>query len=297
MDKTVLLVGGDGFIGSNLQKELISRGIKVHSIDKNEEDFTKSIDLLVEKMSESTHVMFLASEVGAKLFNETPIEPFIVNSYMTEAFYCAIVRNYKTFNNKLNVSWFSSSEIFNSTSENDVIKDEKYAKIDLTNTRSLYSTVKVTGELLFRDLYDKNIINSLNIFRLFNVSGKNQKRGVLFDMVQSALINNIIEYSENTTRTITSVKYAVNQIINGMFSNENSIKTYNIAENRNSMCMKDLALIVKDTLECCDLCKNVKLVKKSVDKFIQYRHTEIPNPNRVDDCGIRKCITDILEDL
>lgn len=297
MDKNVLLVGGDGFIGSNLQKELISRGIKVHSIDKNEEDFTKSIDLLVEKMSESTHVMFLASEVGAKLFNETPIEPFIVNSYMVEAFYGAIMRNYKTFNNKLNVSWFSSSEIFNSTSENDVIKDEKYAKIDLTNTRSLYSTVKVTGELLFRDLYDKNIINSLNIFRLFNVSGKNQKRGVLFDMVQSALTNNIIEYSENTTRTITSVKYAVNQIINGMFSNENSIKTYNITENRNSICMKDLALIVKDTLECCDLCKNVKLVKKPVDKFIQYRHTEIPNSNRVDDCGIRKCITDILEDL
>ena len=43
--------------------------------------------------------------------------------------------------------------------------------------------------------------------------------------------------------------------------------------------------------------KNIKLIKKPIDNFIQYRHTAIPNVNRCDENEIKHCIYQILEDF
>lgn len=297
MERNFLLVGGDGFIGTNLKNEMVARGMQIKSIDRKDGDFSNSIDVMVDYMKDSTHVLFLASELGAKLFNNSPLEPFVNNMKLINNFCCAVSHVFSQYNRKLDVSWFSSSEIFNSTDSKTVITNDTYAKLDLCNCRTMYSVAKVTGELLFTDMYNNHMINSLNIFRLFNVSGKNQRRGVLFEMIHSAVTNNSIEYSDETTRTITSARYAVDEMLKIINTNTDGVVSANIAEDRNSMYMKDLAMIVKDTLECCGICKNIKMIKNPPDKYIQYRHTEVPDRNRIDEYTIRKCISDILGDL
>jgi hypothetical protein len=116
-------------------------------------------------------------------------------------------------------------------------------------------------------------------------------------MVKSAIDTKSIYFCDETTRTITSIKYAIKTIIETSCSNKNGIQSINIHEERNSLYLKDLAKIVKTTIEDEFNIKNIKLIKKPVDNFIQYRHTAIPNVNRCNESEIKHCIYEILEDF
>jgi nucleoside-diphosphate-sugar epimerase len=293
----ILLVGGDGFIGKNLYEQLRKCGKNVLSIDKKYEDLRYSNKKLINKLTTTTDVFILASEVGAKAFNTNPIELYQNNKLILENVYNAIKYIYEKYNRKLNVSWFSTSEIYGNIDKTAFITDNTTIKLDLNNKRSLYSIVKIIGEYLFTDLYHCGYINSLNVYRLFNISGKYQQRGVLYDMVKSAIDTKSIYFCDKTTRTITSIKYAIKTIIETARSNKNGIQNINIHEERNSLYLKDLAKIVKNTIEDEYNIKNIKLIKKPVDNFIQYRHTAIPNVNRCDENEIKHCIYQILEDF
>lgn len=88
-DTNVLLIGGDGFLGKGLQVELRSRAVGFMSIDKDRYDMTKTPDandfeLLEPFFKDSSHVVMLAANVGAKLFNSSAAKPAAAaNSKMT----------------------------------------------------------------------------------------------------------------------------------------------------------------------------------------------------------------------
>ncbi len=105
------------------------------------------------------------------------------------------------------------------------------------------------------------------------IYGKNQKRGVVYDMIRTALSKKTIYYSNDTTRTMTGLKLASKLSVDSILSNRNH--HINVADNRCSLSMKSLASIIKDILKLND----VNIISCLPDKFIQYRHTSKPDTN------------------
>ena len=65
----VLLLGGNGFLGTGLQKELNNRKVDFISIDKDDIDLVDkySANKLVDILENITHVVILASNIGTSI--------------------------------------------------------------------------------------------------------------------------------------------------------------------------------------------------------------------------------------
>lgn len=63
-----------------------------------------------------------------------------------------------------------------------------------------------------------NVISHFKILCPFNVYGKGQARGVIYDMIESALKRNEISFSDDTTRTFTDVELASKLAVDAILS-------------------------------------------------------------------------------
>ena len=293
----VLLVGGNGFVGQNLRDELLKRQIQFDIIDINEEDLTISNNILVNKLKGITHVFLLASKIGANLFNKTPIEPYFDNTSILYNCVDAIQIASEKYKRKYHIVWYSSSEVFGSIEPEKLILNDSSVKLNMNDARTLYSIVKLTGELLLTQMYKEEQINSLTILRLFNISGKYQRRGVLFDMINSALSSKQIEFSDKTTRTITSVKCMIDETFDTVFKNTNGVVYKNITEDNNSLYMEDLAKMVSNYLISKNIVDKIDLIKNKPDKFLQYRHTGDISKHNINKVEFNKIISDVFEEV
>lgn len=79
---SILLLGGNGFLGTGLQDELRHRGICYKSVDKDDYDLINYANMhkCVADMREATHIVVLASKVGIELFNTDPVSASKYNS-------------------------------------------------------------------------------------------------------------------------------------------------------------------------------------------------------------------------
>lgn len=292
-----LLVGGNGFIGSNLREEFIRRRIRFDSMDIDDEDLTKSDSVMTRRLKDVTHVFLLASKVGSELFNRTPIEPYCDNISLLYSFIDAIMNASVEYGRKYHVVWYSSSEIFGSADRNEPITDSSEVRLNMNSARSLYSIVKITGELLFRQMYKEGQIGALTVLRLFNISGVHQRRGVVYKMMKSAVENGIIEFSDNTTRTITSVYGMLDQTFDAVLNNESGIVERNISDGENSVYMEDLAIMIKDYLVSNKIVDKVELVRKEPDAFLQYRHTGMVTPGAISRTSMDGIFEQVLHEV
>ena len=78
----ILLLGGNGFLGSGLQDEFRQRNIIFKSVDKEDYDLINYANIYrcVEDLKDTTHVVVLASKVGIDLFNTNPVPASKYNS-------------------------------------------------------------------------------------------------------------------------------------------------------------------------------------------------------------------------
>ena len=293
----VLLVGGNGFIGQNLRDELIKKQIPFDITDINEEDLTVANNILIDKLKDVTHVFLLASKIGAKLFNKTPIEPYFDNISILYNCIDAIQIASERYKRKYHIVWYSSSEVFGSIEPYEMILNDSYVKLNMNDARSLYSVVKLTGELLLKQMYKDKQINSLTILRLFNISGKYQRRGVLFDMINSALSSKQIEFSDKTTRTITSVQCMIDETFDTVFKNANGVVYKNITEDNNSIYMEDLTKMVSNYLISNNIVDKIDLIRNQPDNFLQYRHTGDISKYNINKVEFNKIISDVFEEV
>lgn len=274
----VILFGGSGFLGQGLQEELRNRNIDFKSIDKDDYDLInyKNLDKCIEDLKDISHIVILASKIGVDLFISDPISSAKYNEQIHKFIYDAIVFASKKYSKKYNVTYYSTSETYGSlNSINDVITENTSYDFIKGHDRYLYSYVKCQAET---DYYKLNyehpeIVSSVKIIHPFNIYGKNQKRGVIYNMIKSALNKKIICYNDDTTRTMTGLKLASKLSVDSILSNKNH--HINVADNRCSLSMKSLAYIIKDILNLDD----VNIISYLPDKFIQYRHTSKPDTN------------------
>lgn len=268
-DKAIIL-GGAGFIGQNLQDELLRRGVTPYAFDKvyphhnllDKHDLRKLKNTLQElsRKQERIPVFMLAANVGAIEFNNSPIA-LADQNYMIDTETLNMLQTVR--NAKFSVVYASTSEVYDECAENG---SHSITVNPIRGGRSLYSQVKLIGETkLLHIRKQPSCISSAAICRLFNVSGKHQKRGVVYGMVKSAIDVHAIYYMTDTTREITFVQDAVRQLadcgLNGIDG------TFDVTS-KQRVTLADLAMCVKAALvEIDPAFSDVKLCGLPADSF------------------------------
>jgi nucleoside-diphosphate-sugar epimerase len=272
----VILFGGDGFLGRGLQDHFKQHNIDFKSIDIKDYDLIRLSNKhkCISDLEDVTHIVILASKIGKTLFETSAKSSGYYNTCLHNFMYDAIDEASTLYGKPYNVTYYSSSEVYgNLNSINDVITENSPFQFIENDDRYLYSMVKHKAENDYVRLHYNypNIISSLKILYPFNIYGKNQKRGVVYEMIKSALKYNRIFFNKNTTRTMTGLKLASEMACSYILSDDDIYK--NIADNRCSLTLKSLAHIIGDVLNI----NNIEYHECSEDNFIQYRHTSKPD--------------------
>ena len=269
----VLLIGGDGFLGKGLQAELSARNVNFTSIDKTQYDMTKAPDaddfgLLEPFFNDATHIVMLAAYVGAKLFNSSAAKPAAAaNSKMTQVFLQLLTYYSQKFGKSFDVTYYSTSEVYGSMeSRDDFITEETtpHGIPHFPRFRYAYNKFETEQLLRLQQLSHPDMILHLKVLRPFNVYGKGQTRGVIYDMICSALKDNMIPFSDDTTRTFTDIELASKAAVDTILSNQNELK--NVADPRNSLTLEAVAHIVNNVLG-----SDCKFTRLEPDPYIRYR--------------------------
>lgn len=269
----ILLIGGDGFLGKGLQAELCARNISFMSIDKAQYDMSKAPDaddfeLLEPFFKDATHVVMLAAYVGSKLFNSSAAKPAAAaNSKMTQVFLQLLEHCSQKLGKSFDVTYYSTSEVYGSMdSEDDFITEETtpHGTPHFPRFRYAYNKFEAEQILRLQQLSQPNMISCFKALRPFNVYGKGQTRGVIYDMVKSALKDNEISFADDTTRTFTDIELASKMAVDAILSNQNELK--NVADPRNSLTLEAVAHIVNDVLGL-----DCKFTRLDPDPYIRYR--------------------------
>lgn len=173
----ILLLGGNGFLGSGLQDELKQRSISFKSVDKEDYDLINYANMhrCVEDLKDTTHVVVLASKIGIELFNTDPVSASKYNALIHEFVLDAIKTAAKHYKQAYNVTYYSTSEVYGSLqNKDDVITEHTPYSFIQNNNRYLYSYVKHQAETdYFKLNYEHpEIVSSIKIVHPFNIYGK-----------------------------------------------------------------------------------------------------------------------------
>lgn len=272
--KNVLILGGKGFLGKGLQKELSKRNINFIARDISDYDLTNGFyEPLMNDLEDVDTVFMLASKVGSALFESDPINQGVQNRIIYFNMTNTLQMASMAYKKQYNVVFMSSSEIFWSmSSPDDIITQNTEPKIDSHNPRSSYAATKLYAESDLNTVFNTfNFYSKVFVFRPFNVYGEGQKRGVVYDMLKSAFCENKIRYSKDTTRSFTSIDSCSKQIVDTVASHCFYV-TQNIHDYL-SIYIEDLAKVVKSICEKHLNVQNIILEEKEPDKSIQYRQT------------------------
>ena len=189
------------------------------------------------------------------------------------------------------VTFYSTSEIYGSLySKERVISDSSKAKTTGVG-RGLYSSQKLDAELSLLSSVGENGMARVKIIRPFNVSGKYQRRGVVYEMVKSAFENGSIWFSDDTYRSFTSIGYASKTAADIILSDDVVVEK-NISENL-TFSMEEIASLIRDEIGDDE----IKIVRKEPDAAMRYRQTRLYSTMGDEEVSrMRKIISDVICD-
>lgn len=282
LDRQVLLLGGSGFLGKGLQRELSRQHIVYKVLDINDVDLTKlqtdtvEFNQFCEQLTQATNVVLLAAILGIDTFNDitNATKAADINEKICSNIIAAID---KTSNKKLDLTYYTTSEVFGSLSSKDIFidNDTPYRQIE-DQARQKYAYQKISSEYEFKNQVFYNKLANFKTIRPFNVYGLGQRRGVVYSMIMSALLNNTISFADDTTRTFTDIDLCSKQSVDIILSEKSLHK--NVADPRCSITLECLAHIIDEVLYDTKLItSHCKLIKKEPDKYVRYRQVSKVN--------------------
>ena len=238
-NKTVLITGGTGFIGSQLIKSLLAQNVNVicygRSINKIKQKFgdtviaTDTFDRI-----KTDYIIHAACPTESKIMEHQPVEVIDAVYMLTkESLECAK-------RNTARYLFLSSMEVYDNLSG--FVDETQQGSFDLTNSRSSYPVAKQLAELLVNSYKNEFGINTC-ILRLSQIFGP----GVSFDdnrffifALKKCLFNKDIVLNTTGDKWHNScyIVDAVNLILKILLSNTN--ETLNITNEDYCMSINEL---------------------------------------------------------
>jgi len=261
--KLYVLIGGNGFIGSHLQKKLNEKNLPFIVIDNSESsivnnefikgNFEQNVNLVLDEIKKLTtindviEIHHLAAIVGVSdvinsknYFNKEIILNFAVKEF---------IEKLKQFRKNINFIYYSSSEVYGDLEYQFENKNTNEAPIESEKfLRERYNVIKTFNEYYFND----DEINYL-VIRPYNVVGEGQRENfVIPKMVKDAVFDKkILIYGDGSQSRvfiyiedfINAVLHAVDKILD---KKEFNYKILNIANSSNYITIKKLANLIAE---------------------------------------------------
>ncbi|OGU64029.1 MAG: hypothetical protein A2W30_10200 [Ignavibacteria bacterium RBG_16_36_9] len=263
-NKSVLITGGAGFIGSHLIDLLDKDNIEYKVLDNLSTGSTENIptaiskncflpgdvknySLMEELIKSASCVVHMACNVGVKNVLANPLETIEtnINSLKHIAYYCSV--------NKIPLVFFSTSLVYSSFVEKTVLFSEEEQIHGLGfHPVSIYVSSKKTGELICEYYKEQMGLNYI-IIRPFNMIGIRQKSEsgmVVPSFIRSAIKYKTINVYGNgyQTRSFSDVETTV-KLLWDIIGKDNSYgQIFNLATTEKSIPIIELAKMIREIL-------------------------------------------------
>ncbi len=253
--KTILILGGTGFIGSHLCEYLLNMGHKVNVIDNYSTGRSRNLESVIhhdnlnlynydahvhvrhiEKLiSDCDYIYHLAGSVGVKYVENNP-NAAMINNIQLELDIFKYVEKYN-----IPLLFASTSEVYGNSLNVPFKEDDSLLIGNPTQHRWGYSCSKLMGEFVALSSQFPSVI-----VRFFNVVGPRQLSdyGMVIPKFVKAILNNedIIIYGDGEqTRCFCHIDDAVIALHDLLFNENCHNNIYNIGNPNNEMTIKQLA--------------------------------------------------------
>jgi len=272
-DKNILITGAEGFIGSNLSKELVKRGAKitalVHSNDiKNLYPIKDKIKIIIGDLNENESINKISGTNAEYIFHlaalvkpnlEGKAEEVLENNLKSTI---NIAKAAIKMKNLKRLIFSSTCQIYG---DSDKPKKEDHE----INLKSMYSISKYVCEEILKS-YQKEEGLPLTIIRLSNIYGQNKKDNVIYFFIKASLENKglIINGNGKQARDFVHI--------------EDAIEAFLIVTREDKLINKTINLGSRNQINIQDLAKKIKEMSKSSSDIIYQNN----------DPGLRNIICD-----
>lgn len=241
LQKTCLVAGGAGFIGSHLCGALLSKGYTVFCLDNLLTGVESNIEPLktnphftfirwdvvnsVPVLPQIDYVFHLASPASVPDYQKYHEETALVNSVGTRN----LLRFAKAYHAKF--LFTSTSEVYGNPAEHPQ-KETYWGNVNPNGIRACYDEAKRFGEMMTM-LYVKNKGLDGRIVRIFNTYGPNMRKDdgrVISNFINQAIANKpLTVYGKgDQTRSFCYVSDLVNGVLLAMFAERTKEEVINL---------------------------------------------------------------------
>ncbi len=254
MNKSVIVSGGAGFIGSNIVRELIKMGYEVHIFDNFStgrlENVDTSSDLIkIYEFDLTSDVKFWPKVKALKFFHlaaNADVRGGINNlqtDFVQNALVTKSVCDYAVENKIQEVIFSSSATVYGEPDKFPTKEDHKLIQT------SVYGASKLAGEAYLQAYSEYGYFKS-TIFRFVSWTGKGYSHGVIYDFVKKLIHdpNNLeILGDGKQTKSYLDVSDGVAGVINLSEKHKDKTKIFNLGHYE-TLNVIDLADIVCDEM-------------------------------------------------
>jgi len=237
----VLVTGGSGFIGKEIVKELLKRGLEVNVFDLNDSkikgaNYYQGSVLDMEATSKAMlgcdYVIHMAAILGVSKSTYAPVECLDVNILGTRnVLRCCSIHNVKK------VLFPSSSEVYGEPVKIPVTEDT------LLQPKSEYGVSKYVSEEYFK-AYRIQYGLDYTIVRYFNVYGEEQTHGwVMAKFANNAILGRPLQIfgDGSQVRAFCHVKDAAYATVEALLNQKANSHTINIGNSNETISIKELS--------------------------------------------------------
>ncbi len=290
-NKTVMVTGGAGFIGSHLCEELLDSGAKVIAVDNFltgsqeniqhlQKQFPDRFSLIVADVSmpvseylpaevQLDAVFHFASPASPPYYQAHPVETYLVNSLGTHQ----LLQHLLAYSPRTRFLFASTSEVYGDPQEHPQ-KESYWGNVNPNGPRSCYDEAKRLGEAIC-GVHARDFKMDVRIVRIFNTYGPRMDLDdgrVIPDFIKQSLHRQpfTIHGDGSQTRSYCYVSDLVNGVLTFAEKDELSGETFNLGNPDEYTIMETAQSVVKATTSILNREEN------KVDASPQMQFKELP---------------------